>query len=323
MGNQPRSFILARPDEQDGLTLEMEPGAIPERYLNRYHADYDVRCAFCPTHTPHRRGFTVAMADGRTALCGIDCAAKYFGVEVAARHEADLEKHIKKVTQERLVVRALSGVQIVVDELERRWLRLEEAAEDVTSELEFFIGHSSIARSVNDQGVIEVTDTVRRWVEVVGKNGELSRRPSYETKIICRVQAASVLFSRQSKLLSAYNLLNQMKLWSGRTDFSDTDIEKLSHMRTNVFRFLEQGIKFLNECFVFFTEENIKALEKFRQRVSTSAKKIIWRRKSSVPVISIKSNEYETLNMKVPDLTVRPTLKELIAPLRKGEVEMA
>ena len=94
-------------------------------------------------------------------------------------------------------------------------------------------------------------------------------------------------------------------------------------MRTNVFRFLEQGIKFLNECFVFFTEENIKALEKFRQRVSTSAKKIIWRRKSSVPVISIKSNEYETLNMKVPDLTVRPTLKELIAPLRKGEVEMA
>ena len=70
----PSRFIVSRPDEQSNLTPEIPKGEIPTHYINRYHADHDVSCAFCDKHTLHRKGFTAEMADGRIALCGRDCA---------------------------------------------------------------------------------------------------------------------------------------------------------------------------------------------------------------------------------------------------------
>ena len=89
-------FIISRPELQAGLVDEIPEGEMPSRYINRYHAENEVRCGFCKQHQAHNRGFTALMDDGRMALCGRDCGIKYFGEEAASKFEEELDQQIRR-----------------------------------------------------------------------------------------------------------------------------------------------------------------------------------------------------------------------------------
>lgn len=121
-------LVISRPDLQGGLTEVIEKGAAPVAYVNEYHAETEVSCAFCAKHTPHRHGFTVVMKDGRTALCGRDCARDFFGVAMAKTLAKGLELKKRMVATSFAMQKLQAHIPSVLAELSDDLIRYERNA---------------------------------------------------------------------------------------------------------------------------------------------------------------------------------------------------
>lgn len=320
--NETSEFIIARPELQAGLVDAVAEGEIPIRYINKYHAAEDVRCAFYKQHQAHKRGFTALMGDGRIALCGRDCGIKYFGEEAATKFEADLDQQIRRESKRKIIRRTLSGIPTVLELLTDDLLEMEAEALAACHVLHTSFRHSGVLSKLNEQGHFELTETKRRWIDQVDKDGLTKRVPIDEKNLILRVRAASVMNTGERatlELQKARKLLEKLSVKSADEELSDIVMERMEDYRSNAIRAMRNGIRFLDTCTQFFTKENAEALSQLAQASQTTVEKVALHRRSDGFDLIIDWSDYRRRKTyPVPDFTSRPQIDDLLAPLRGG-----
>lgn len=228
-------FFIERPSEQPGLLEVVPKGTRPVAFINHYHVDEQVRCAFCDTHRPHNKGVTVEMADGSIALCGNQCAEHFFGHDVAKHLFANLRVKIDRERKRRLIAQTFVGLEAVgvtlteqVVEAERWGRRLITAVRDALS------------------GPI-VTGIVSG--EVAGVHGRfLSLAPHYSHPL-------------SQKIEGILRHLERVKLQS--EDMSDDVLQKAVDSRQRLIRWIEDLAGFLVEMRRFMDPENLRRLVEY------------------------------------------------------------
>ena len=113
-----REAGLVEPSSDDGpgnLIFPMPAGANIESIIRSYDTrDSDgqakVRCAVCPQHQAHHRGFRVLLDDGRQALIGINCGETQFGAGAWQSALADYERRVQHATYLARVAPALTAI---------------------------------------------------------------------------------------------------------------------------------------------------------------------------------------------------------------------
>lgn len=98
-----------------GLVFPLPVGAIIASivlsYDTRDGANREkVRCAVCPQHQAHNRGFRVALADGQHALVGINCGETQFGAGAWQIALADYERRVQHATYVARIDPALKAI---------------------------------------------------------------------------------------------------------------------------------------------------------------------------------------------------------------------
>ncbi|HEX4739041.1 MAG TPA: hypothetical protein VH331_15925 [Allosphingosinicella sp.] len=122
-----------------------------ERTLAALLRDYDtqrttnrkVRCAVCPTHTKHFRGFVGQLDDGSLALIGINCGEDRFGEGTWAEMSASLKRQQEEAYYRGRIEPARQQVEIVyplLQEWATRLSRWRSFAESVRSRYSDFFG---------------------------------------------------------------------------------------------------------------------------------------------------------------------------------------
>lgn len=121
-------LVISRPDLQPDLTPVVERGVVPVSYLNSYVADDEQPCAFCAKRTPHKRGYTVSLADGRIALCGHCCADRFFGKEKAAALSSDYLQRHRLAMLRQAVANLQAAIPTLLDMFTPALVQFEKAA---------------------------------------------------------------------------------------------------------------------------------------------------------------------------------------------------
>lgn len=327
------NFIISKPDLQAGLTAEIPRGEIPIQYINRYEAEHEVRCAFCDKHTPHKKGFTAQMEDGRIALCGKDCGIKYFGKEVADNFEEELEKQIRKATKRKIIKRTLDGAPVVLARLKDEWIELEENAVAACRALHMDFRYSGILNQINERGHFELKDVKRRWIEREDEFGQTKRVPVDEEIVLLKVSAASVLRTGEgaaSRLKRAKRELQRLLAVDTSKELSDTVVERMTACRSSILADLTNGVRYLDLCNQFFTKDNIKAMSKLTRHVKTNLGKIALHKRPHGFDLILTPEDYveddeiynfgrERETFHIASFENRPTINDLVAPLKSGE----
>ena len=319
VGIEASEFIISRPDLQAGLVDEIPEGEIPIRYINRYHAEEEMRCAFCHQHQAHNRGFTALMDDGRLALCGRNCGIKYFGEEAASKFEEELDQQIRRESKRKIVRRTLNGIPAVLDLLTDDLLDMEREALAACRALHYGFRYSGILSKLNEQGHYELKETKRRWIDQVDKEGRTKRVPIEEEKVVLRVRTASVMKTGESpthQLEKARRLLEQLATKNAGEDLSDVIVERMGEYRSKAMSAIRNGVRFLDLCSQFFTKDNVKALSRLAERVQASVETVaLHKRTDGFDLILEENTYYKREAYPVPDFAERPKVDDLISPL--------
>ncbi len=325
------NLVIFKPDLQPGLTDVIPPGEIPSHYINRYQAEYKVRCAFCDSHMPHNRGFTVRMEDGRTALCGKDCATKYFGKQIADNHEKELEKQIRRATKRKIIQRTLEGVPAALVLLSDDWIEMEERALEASHALHIEFRYSGIQSEISEQGRYELKESRRRWIERDDEFGRTRRVPIDEERIILSISGAAILRGGEMRppvrLRRVKENLEKLLGVNTERELSDLVVERMSETRSHLFSDIRNAARFLDLCTQFYTKENIKALSRLTKHVKSTAGKIaLHKRPYGFDLIITPidySGEDEIFNLgreqetyPLPDFTAKPQVEALLAELK-------
>ncbi|GHC22725.1 hypothetical protein GCM10007291_22610 [Gemmobacter nanjingensis] len=326
------NLIISKPDLQVGLTEVIPTGEIPTHYINRYMAEDEVRCAFCDKHTPHKRGFTAQMADGRIALCGRDCAAKYFGQEVADRFEQDLEKQIERAARRRIVHRTIEGVPATLALLSRDVVEMEERALRAVGALHDEFRATPLPTRLAENGDLEITETKRRWIEREDENGQIRRVPIDDTRVVLRVAAASVLRNgpttkrRFKAARSELEMLAGVKTLDG---WSDQVIDRMAQKRAAIVTDIQNGVRFINLCRRFFTPDNIGALSDYFQSGKNHVERVRLQSSKGGSELVVTGKPYSFIDYdmsagersrryRLPNFNDLPSEEMLLAALRDG-----
>ncbi|OWY08712.1 hypothetical protein B6V74_12870 [Thioclava sp. F42-5] len=308
-------FTPARPELQAGLTEAIPEGEIPSRYINRYHADHDVPCAFCNKHTDHRRGFTVQMKDGRIALCGRDCAKFYFGPEVARDFEKKLKEEEDRRATASVIARAMRGVPQALESITDNWIANERAMREVVSSLAELVGRASRVPEVTSGGHLELREMRRRFVErEVG--GVVRRVPVDEEVTLVRARHAGALLRQSEKeaLQGARDCLSKLVGARAPENLSMLALKRIGEVRTSGLSRLRDGVEFLDLCSRFFTKENIASFSDLVWRLGVASNVALHRRKYGYELVVV-SHEVKT-SYKLPSLDDRPTERSISLLLR-------
>ena len=251
-------FVISSPDRQPGLVPEIERGAVPKEYLNRYYADHDVRCAFCVTHQLHKRGFTVKMADGRIALCGIDCAKVFFGEEVAAHFEQELDKQISRKALQDVLARTVSGAPTALRVLDEEWIDLESDLFSAATAVQKRTRLSDLSRDITD-GSLVLKKVRATWVTATGRDGSTYKKREYVEDVLGRAPGAACLSVRRKELAWARGGLVALQGWSSKPQLIDAGkSDELAAKRRAVMTSLNDGVQFVRAALRFFTPESVK-----------------------------------------------------------------
>lgn len=304
-------YQIAEPQSQLGLTEVIEAGEIPVRYLNRYHTDHDVRCAFCDNHTHHRRGFTAIMKDGRTALCGIDCGRKYFGDEVAKNFERALQKTEDEAKRDAILAAAMEDLPKLQREVRVKWLPLQREVDDIMRALPRF-GESLLRRQITDGGEFVVTDVEVKWVELPS-GGQKPIEMEVERG---RVRGAQILFMKSDRFERVQGNLTavlQRRDYLGRPI---GDSQRLSN-RMSLTQTVADALNYLEVASIFFDKDNIREFDKALRHYRNDGAKIDWKRRQDGPgVIRIRDGNMERTCFSLPDLSDLPNTADLAPPIR-------
>lgn len=325
-------LIISEPGLQVGLTDIIPLGEIPAHYINRYHAAEKVRCAFCDKHTPHNKGFTAQMADGRIALCGRDCAAKYFGQEVADKFEEQLEKQIERSSRRLLIQRTLDGIPDTLAQVSEDLVRMEQAGLKAAHALFLEFRSARLPTRLTEAGDLEISENRRRWVEREDENGQVRKVPIDEARVVLRVEAARILklgdfvpshFDAARRELALLASVKSTDAWS------DTVIDRMVKKRSKVMDDIRHGTRFMSMCRRFFTKDNIKSVSALAQQYDTPAEKIGLHKVPGVGwdlLITSRpfsfhfdqSPEGKTRRYRLPDFEAAPSADDLLTALKTG-----
>jgi hypothetical protein len=261
-----REFVIRSPEDQPGLSAVIERGSVPQEYLNRYRADHYVRCAFCVGHTPHMRGFTVQMKDGRKALCGIDCARDFFGDEVAARFEEQLQRQINQVSLQRVVQRTVDGAPTALLVLADEWIPVEKAYNDAIDGLMSWIDALDLNRDLDGELIVLKKHRVV-MVDTVSRDGRESQRKQIVEEVDVRVLGASCLLSERKQLAVAGGGLRVLANWAERPgQIKGKVADDLASRRRRILDVLNEGIAFVQSAYTFFTPENLAQFDRWYRK---------------------------------------------------------
>lgn len=325
------SLIISKPDLQPGLTEVIPPGEKPSHYLNRYHAEYKVRCAFCDSHMPHNRGFTVQMADGRIALCGKNCAEEYFGKEVADNHEQELDKQIRRASKRLIIQRTLDGIPTAMQLIPEELVEMEMQALAASRALFLEFRYSGIQTQLTEQGRFDLKEVTRRWVEREDRYGVTQPVPIDESRVVLSVEGAAVLKGSDARPVVRFRRvrrkLRQLLDVDTSQDLSDTIVERMTKTRGEVITDIRNACRFLDICARFYSKDNIKNLSKLTKHVKSGAEKVALHKKPHGYDLIITPEGYiddpailngrEREVFPIPDLAQRPSVETLLAPLQR------
>lgn len=313
-------FVISKPELQAGLAQEILEGEVPVRYVNRYHAEEKVRCAFCAQHQAHNRGFTALMEDGRIALCGRDCGIKYFGLEAAAKFEEELDQQIRRETKRRIILRTLAGVPAILALLSDDLLKMEAMAFDACQRLLEEFQQTGIFNKTDENGNFVLTETRRRWVDQVDKDGRSTSVPIDESYNLLTVKKAVVLqdgVRPQRHFEKAKKLLTQLASKDIKEELSDTVVDRMTQHRTEAISALRNGVRFLENCSLFFTKDNAKALTQLCHRANSTVERISLHKRPTGFDLTISEASYrENEVYPVPDFNERPKVDDFLSLLR-------
>lgn len=319
-------LIIAHPEMQQGLTPIIPPGEIPAHYINRYEAEHEVRCAFCDKHTPHKKGFTVQMEDGRIALCGRDCARHYFGDEVADNFEEKLEEQIRRASKRKIIQRTLAGIPEAMKAITPELVKMEESSLEAVSALAGCFRNSGIS-GFSDSGHYRLKETRRTWIEREDGVGKTTRVPVDTEHVILEVKAAVLLQTRDhptSRLAAALADLKMLQGVDTSNELSDLVIDRMTVKRAQAIQNITNGMRFLDRAAQFFTPENIKALSNLTQHVRTPAERMqLAKRRHGYDLVIAYSGwgATEKDKFKVLSFDLRPSVDAILRPLKEGEAD--
>lgn len=308
------SFTIADPEAQAGLTDVIERGAIPARYINRYHTAHDVRCAFCDNHTPHRRGYTAEMKDGRIALCGIDCGRKYFGMEVARNFERALQKTEDEAKRDAILEAAIEDLPLLYMQVRQKWLPLELEVDKILRALPRF-SDGLMRKQITDGGDFVISDVKVEWI----RTPDGGRKP-IETKIERgRIRGARLLVMDAGRFSKVRRYCEYVL--KGRDQFGHpiSDARRLKY-RMSITQSVEDGLIYLRTAQMLFSQENIREFDKALRHYRSDGSQIQWKKRGDTQgAIRIRDSNYEKVTIPLPDLADLPSLDELAPPVRYSE----
>ena len=297
-------FTLTDPEKQIGLTVEMEPGAEPAKYLNRYHTNHDVRCAFCLGHTKHRRGFTVQMEDGRIALCGIDCGKKYFGEEAAKGFENALIRTEYEAARDETLKHATSVLPGLIDELIERWLPMEEKLTDIQSILPRF-PETTLKSRLNDNGELLVSDFDATWHDLP----EGGHKVIESQRELGRVRGARFLAMQGGRFNRALDYANL--ILSGRDEFSRIVSPESRLRKWNALgQVLKDALHYCRTAETFLVAENIKVLDLACRKYLYTGEKCELRHTPKKQILWVRDANRRISKVAVPNLGLLPSDSE-------------
>lgn len=225
--NDDTGLIISRPDLQAGLSAVIEAGTAPVAYLNEYLAAFDVPCAFCAKHTPHKHGYTVKMEDGRIALCGDICASRFFGSDRALALSHDLGKRMQQASLRQAIAQAKARAPSVLRYLPKTLLDFEEAALEAVCR----VGRETSHLSLRHQPI-----------------------PGIDA-----LKFASVMAPRRlAKAKGALEKLQKLNL-----DGDDAVLETVLSDFVGLETQLEIGLRFISHAATLFTRENFSRVNQF------------------------------------------------------------
>ena len=315
------AFIIARPELQTKLFAEISEGEIPICYINRYHAEDEVSCAFCRQHQAHNRGFTALMEDGRIALCGRNFGIKVTREVAAAKFEQELDQQIRRESKRRIIRRTLSGIPTVSVLLNDELLEMENEALEACCALREGFKVSGILSKTSEQGHFDLQETRRRWIDQIDKEGRTRSVPIDEETQILRIRAAKVLNAGEQPKLhfeKARWLLEQLAAKNADEDLSDIVVERMAGYRSAAISAIQEGVHFLDLCSQFFERENVRALTELTRYVQASISNIALHKRSDGFELVFEENAYhKRVFYPVPDFTLRPSIDDLVSPLKE------
>lgn len=303
-------FVVTDPEAQPGLSAEIEPGTVPTGYLNRYYTDHDVRCAFCAKHTPHRRGFTVELADGRIALCGIDCGREFFGHEVARGFEKLLEKKVAEARRDWILVQTKAALPEVIAEIDRHWRPLERRIQEILRTIPD-IDPIVIRRHMTDSGELVIHDVTVRWADLP----EGGRAPVEEKKEMARVRGAEILRMTQNRFRRVVRHGDEV-MTGRRSAFVQLSLEQQFGARNAILQAMKDAMHYLHTARAFFDKENIRELDKALRHLLGSGWKVELKGQST---LRIRDANYVSVRVELPDLADLPDPDAYAARIRAVE----
>lgn len=225
--NDGSGLVISRPELQDGLTKNVEAGSAPVSYINEYHAEFDVDCAFCAKHTPHRHGYTVEMEDGRIALCGNHCASKFFGAERAHKLSLELGKRMESASLRAAVAKAKRSIAVLMELLADEILFFEQASVEAVKRISSETGHTPL-----------------RHEKIPG--------------------ITALMFGSASQKLRLRDAREDMRALADLDlDADETDFRKsLAEFNATIAQ-IEIALRFLSHAALLFTRENFSAVARF------------------------------------------------------------
>jgi hypothetical protein len=262
-------FVVSSPDLQVGLSMEIEPGTRPKEFLNRYDAADKVRCAFCKGHTPHHRGFTVRLDDGRTALCGIICAQDFFGKEVASRFESVLQQQIERHNQKRILARTVDGAASALAIMENDWLEIERAYCAAVGGIKAWIELDDVKRDLAGDSIL-LRKTKTKWVDTVARDGREIRKKETYDEVHAKVQGGKCLLTTRKAMGLAKGGLSSLASKAEHPELiKGKKITELMNKRRAIIELIEEGVGFVRSAHAFFQESNIAEFQKWYRYVYT------------------------------------------------------
>jgi hypothetical protein len=182
--------LLEDPTSSDGLVFPLPADAVIEEIVSSYDTrstGQKVRCAVCPQHQKHFRGFRVALQTGDQARIGIDCGEKQFGKDVWRSVSADFNRRVEMTLLKARVEPTLEAIALVtplIEEWHRRTNALAKWLNRFRKDVPQLAAHlRSVAKSRDGRLVIER----QVWREGVNRNGKRFRHKDVETRFFAQI----------------------------------------------------------------------------------------------------------------------------------------
>ena len=182
--------LLEDPTSSDGLVFPLPAHAVIQEIVASYDTrstGQKVRCAVCPQHQKHFRGFRVALQTGDQARIGIDCGEKQFGKDVWRSVSADFNRRVEITLLKARVQPTLEAVALVtpiIEEWHRRTNELAKWLNRFRKDVPRLAAHlASVAKARDGRLVVER----QVWREGVNRNGKLFKHKDVETRLLTQI----------------------------------------------------------------------------------------------------------------------------------------